>query len=106
VLCASVDAATREAAVVAVDQGQSICASGDELARLEAIALPDERRLLGLTGLTRRARKSDIDATLTLRSGTARLRGGDVAGHLQYVPGFVAALQVRLPGALRLRAPK
>lgn len=105
VVCVAVDRETSEATVVVLDQGQLVCTSGDELATLRAAVGEGEMALRSIAGVRRLADEAGVTATMTLRSGRARLRRpGQSRGDREYVPGWCSALSVQIRGRRRRRA--
>ncbi len=99
VVCASVDRETSQATVVALDQGQTVCASGQESELLCGAMAAAETRFGGLANLRHLANQVEIPATMTLSSGGARVtRPGSLRAVGAYVPGWCAALTVPIRG--------
>jgi len=105
VVCAALDAETNRASVVAIDQGQSVCASDDSFAALKQALARSHTSFGGLENVRALAARLGLESRLTVASGTGRIRRpGETRGDAAYVPGWCAALtieNVRPPRAPR-----
>jgi len=105
VVCAAIDRRTKRVTVAAVDQGQTVCRSKQPLERLKEALDTSASKFGGLTNVRELAHGAEAEATLTLCSGSARIRRpGETRADAAYLPGWCAALTVRLPGATRQRS--
>lgn len=97
VVCCAVDSETERVSVVAIDQGQDFCRSDNLRDRLRDCLDASAVSLGGFGALRRLAKKQDLDAKITLSSGSARVRRpGKAESPTPYVPGFCAALTVQI----------